>query len=357
VSRIGYGCLKLGGHWDRTPLSSAERSRAAHVIATAIDQGITLFDHADIYAYGKSETVFGEVLQQLPGVRDRILVQSKCGIRLPDDPRPGDPPRYDFSYQHILGAVEGSLRRLRTGHLDMLLLRRPDALVEPEEVAHAFADLRRSGKVRYFGVSNHPGAQMALLQKHLDQPLAINQVELSLLHAHLIADGIGANREGGPYAAAAGTLDYCRVHDIMIQAWAPVAGGMLIDPPPGAEARVRRTAARVAELAQDKATSREAVALAWLLRHPARIQPIIGTTNPDRLVASCLADRLDLSREDGTPCLSPREAHPYRRRRPPSVRDGGSPPTAAAGWLRSTPTSGAPDQLRTADSGALTPRR
>jgi predicted oxidoreductase len=298
VSRIGYGCLKLGGGWDRTPLGRTERSRAAGLIATALDRGITLFDHADIYTYGKSEAVFGEVLQQLTGVRDTIVIQSKCGIRLPDDPEPGNPPRYDFSYDHLLRAVEGSLRRLRTGHLDVLLLHRPDALVEPEEVAHAFADLRRSGKVRYFGVSNHTAAQMALLQKHLDQPLVINQVELNMLHAHLIADGIGANREGGPYAAASGTLDYCRVHGIMLQAWAPVAGGTLIDPPPGADERVRKTAARVAELAQDKSTSREAVVLAWLLRHPARIQPIIGTTNPDRLVASCLADRLDLSREE-----------------------------------------------------------
>jgi predicted oxidoreductase len=165
-------------------------------------------------------------------------------------------------------------------------------------VAQAFSVLQRSGKVRYFGVSNHTAAQMALLQRHLEQPLVINQVELNLLHAHLITDGIGANQAGVPHTAAGGTLDYCRVHDIMLQAWAPVAGGALIDPPPGAEARVRQTAARVAAWAHDKATSREAVVLAWLLRHPARIQPIVGTTSPDRLVASCLADRLELSREE-----------------------------------------------------------
>ena len=298
VSCIGYGCMTLGGSWDRTPLTRAERFRAARIIATAIEQGITLFDHADIYTCGKSEAVFGEVLQQLPGVRDTIVIQSKCGIRLPDDPQPGDPPRYDFSYQHILRAVEGSLRRLHTSHLDVLLLHRPDALVEPEEVAKAFAELQRSGKVRYFGVSNHTAAQMALLQTHLDQPLVINQVELNLLHAHLITDGIGANREGDQYTAAGGTLDYCRLHNIMIQAWAPVAGGVLIDPSPAAAERVRKTAERVAELAKDKDTSKEAIVLAWLLRHPARIQPIIGTTTPERLVACCLADRLELSREE-----------------------------------------------------------
>jgi predicted oxidoreductase len=290
--------MTLGGSWDRAPLSSAERSRAAHIIATAIEQGITLFDHADIYTYGKSEAVFGEVLQQRPGIRDHLVIQSKCGIRFQDDPQSGDPPRYDFSYHHILRAVEGSLRRLHTSHLDVLLLHRPDALVEPEEVAKAFAELQRSGKVRYFGVSNHTAAQIALLQKHLDQPLVINQVELNLLHAHLITDGIGANQGGDQYTAAAGTLDFCRLHNVMIQAWAPVAGGTLIDPPPGVEERVRKTAERVAKLANDKNTSREAIVLAWLLRHPARIQPIIGTTNPERLVASCLADRLELSRED-----------------------------------------------------------
>jgi predicted oxidoreductase len=246
----------------------------------------------------RSEAVFGEMLQQLPGVRDTIVIQSKCGIRFRDEPQPGDPPRYDLSYHHMLRAVEGSLRRLHTSHLDVLLLHRPDPLVEPEEVAKAFTELQRSGKVRYFGVSNHTAAQMALLQRHLDQPLVINQVELNLLHAHLINDGIGANQEGVPHTAACGTLDYCRVHDIMIQAWAPVAGGTLIDPPAGAEERVRKTAERVAEWAKDKGTSREAIVLAWLLRHPAHIQPIIGTTTPDRLVASRIADRLELTREE-----------------------------------------------------------
>ncbi len=298
VSRIGYGCMNLGGSWDRTPLTKTERSRAAGVIATAIEQGITLFDHADIYACGKSETVFGEALQRLPGARDQIVLQSKCGIRFEDDPQPGDPARYDFSYQHILRAVEGSLRRLNTDHLDILLLHRPDALVEPEEVAKAFAELKRSGKVRYFGVSNHTAAQMALLQKHLDQPLVINQVELNLLHADLINDGIVANLEADRYQAAAGTLDYCRLHQVMLQAWSPVAKGSLIDPPSKAEKRVRTTAELVAALAKTKHISKEAIALAWLLRHPAGIQPLVGTTDRERLVASCLADRLDLSREE-----------------------------------------------------------
>ncbi|MDQ4076692.1 MAG: aldo/keto reductase, partial [Chloroflexota bacterium] len=224
VSRIGYGCMGLGS-WDQTPITDAEKSKAAEVVTTAFEQGINLFDHADIYALGKAEAVFGEVLQQMPELRDNIVIQSKCGIRFRDDPRPGAPARYDFSYDHIIRSVEGSLQRLQTDYLDILLLHRPDPLVEPEEVARAFDELQRSGKVRYFGVSNHTAGQIALLQNSIDQPLVINQIELNLLHAHPINEGVIANQEGGEYTAAAGTLDYCRLHDIMLQAWSPVARG------------------------------------------------------------------------------------------------------------------------------------
>jgi len=298
VSRIGYGCMNLGGAWNQAPLTAADISRAVGLVTTAHEQGINLFDHADIYTRGKSEAVFGKVLQQQPDLRGKIVIQSKCGIRFRDDPRPGDPGRYDFSYEHIVQSVEGSLRRLQTSYLDVLLLHRPDPLVEPEEVARAFDELQRSGKVRYFGVSNHTAGQMALLQNYCDQPLVINQVEMNLLHAYLIDEGVIANQAGGQYTAAAGTLDYCRRHEVMIQAWAPVAGGKLFNPPPQAEERVRKTADLVAKLAQEKSTTQEAIVLGWLLRHPARIQPIIGTTNPDRLIASCLADDVTLTREE-----------------------------------------------------------
>lgn len=298
VSRIGYGCMDLGGSWGPAPLTTALRSRAAALVATAMEQGINLFDHADIYTHGKSEAAFGEVLRQLPDARPRMVLQSKCGIRLQDDPRPGDPARYDFTRSHIVGSVEGSLRRLGTDYLDILLLHRPDPLGEPEEVARAFAELKQNGKVRHFGVSNHTGAQIALLQKHLDQPLVVNQVELNLLHSHLLDDGVSANQEGGRYAGAAGTLDYCRLHGVMLQAWSPVAKGKLIHPPAKADRRTRSTAALVTTLARAKGTSKEAIALAWLLRHPAGIQPIVGTTTRDRLIASCLADGVELSREE-----------------------------------------------------------
>src|SRR5579859_4821425 len=173
VSRIGCGTMFLGGPWERSQsaLTAADRTQAAHWLNTALELGITLFDHADIYDRGKSEAVFGDVLRQMPGVRDRIVIQSKCGIRFKNEPNAGDPARYDFSHAYIVAAVEASLSRLQVEHLDVLLLHRPDALVEPEEVARAFDDLEQVGKVRYFGVSNHTPAQIELLKKSVTQPL------------------------------------------------------------------------------------------------------------------------------------------------------------------------------------------
>jgi predicted oxidoreductase len=298
VSVIGYGCMNLGGQWNAAPATAAAIDKATTLITAAYEQGINFFDHADIYTLGKSEAVFGEALRQMPGLRPNLIIQSKCGIRFAGTPQAEDPGRYDFSYEHIIRSVEDSLRRLQTDYLDILLLHRPDPLVEPEEVARAFDELHQSGKVRYFGVSNHTPGQMVLLQRYLAQPLVANQVELNLLHSHLINAGIVANQQGGYFAGAGETLDYCRRHQIMIQAWAPVAGGKLFNPPATAPEYVRNTAVLIAQMAQEKATSPEAIVLAWLLRHPAGIQPIIGTTNRERLRASCLADQITLAREE-----------------------------------------------------------
>jgi predicted oxidoreductase len=296
VSRIAYGCMKIGGSWGAEPLTQAVKDAAVKAVVAAYEQGITLFDHADIYMRGKSEEAFAEVWPIIS--RDKILVQSKCGIRFAGDPYPGAPHRFDFSYEHIVASVEGSLRRLRTDYLDVLLLHRPDPLMEPEEVARAFDDLAAAGKVRYFGVSNHTAAQMALLRAHADQPIVINQVQLSLLHHYLISEGVIANIAGKSTALASSTLDYCRTHGILVQAWGPVASGQVLNPPVNAAPHVKTTAALVAQMAQEKGTTPEAIALAWLLRHPAGIQPIIGTTKPERIVASCQADEVTLTREE-----------------------------------------------------------
>lgn len=298
LTRIAYGCMQIGGSWSNTPMTRDERAKAARVVEAALAHGINFFDHADIYCRGKSESAFAEIMRDMKIARDSILLESKCGIRFADDPNPGDPLRYDFSYEHIMRSVEGSLRRLQTDYLDVLLLHRPDALMQPEEVARAFDELHRAGKVRYFGVSNQNPAHIQLLRKFVTQPLVINQLQLSLLHAELIADGLYFNRSPLPYTGVTGTLDYCRANDILVQAWAPVANGQLFNPPQDASTNAKRVAGLIAHMAQAKNISPEAIALAWLLRHPAPIQPILGTTNPERVAASCLADDIELTREE-----------------------------------------------------------
>ena len=186
VSRLAYGCMNIGGSWDAVPLTDGNRKTAMAAVHGALDAGINFFDHADIYCRGKSEEVFAAVWQDSPSLREKIILQTKCGIRFKEDPSIGAPLRYDFSYEHILRSVEGSLRRLQTEYLDVLLLHRPDPLVEPEEVARAFDELERAGKVRYFGVSNHTAAEIALLQKCVRQKIVFNQVEFNLIHLHLI---------------------------------------------------------------------------------------------------------------------------------------------------------------------------
>ena len=294
-STLAYGCMNIGGKWNNPEVTNTERSTAYNAINAAIDEGINLFDHADIYVRGKSELVFGELLRQDPGLRNRIILQSKCGIRFAGDPHPHSPARYEFSYDHIVGSVEGILRRLNTSHLDILLLHRPDALAEPAEVARAFDHLYKSGKVRWFGVSNHHAGQIDLLKKFVDQPIVINQVEISLLHRSLIEEGILFNQSTVGISGSSGTLDYCQKHDILLQAWSPVAAGKLFVRGRGAPDALIQL---INDLAGAYRTSVEAIVLGWLTRHPALIQPIIGTVNTDRIKASAMVDDIELTHED-----------------------------------------------------------
>jgi predicted oxidoreductase len=288
VSRIVLGCMTL----------PPEPPAAVATIRAALDLGITCFDHADVYGRGVSEAVFASLWAEMPHLRAQIVLQSKCGIRPAGDPDERAAKRYDFSRDHILSAVDGSLRRLKTDYLDILLLHRPDALVEPEQVAEAFDRLHQGGKVRHFGVSNHTGAQIELLKAYLAQSLIVNQLQLSLLHSQLINAGIIANQER-PAVAGEGTLEYCRRHAITLQAWSPLARGALTGPPPAdADQRTRATATLVAELAQAKGVSPEAIAIAWLLRHPARMQVVIGTTNAARMRGCVEGLEVTLTREE-----------------------------------------------------------
>lgn len=300
ATRIIFGCMTIGGSWNRAePITAAHRATAMSALRAAVDAGITFFDHADIYCAGKSEEVFADFLAESSRRRDQIVVQTKCGIRFGGSPDPDSPARYDFSRDHIIASVEGSLRRLGTDRIDILLLHRPDPLVEPEEVAAAFDTLRASGKVLHFGVSNHTAAQIELLKTAVKQPIVANQVELSLLHPQLIDAGVVFNQTqpAGPVRNE-GTLEYCRQHGIAIQAWSPLAKGAVVS----GESRANPEAARavadeVHRQAAMRGVSPEAIGLAWLLRHPAGIQPILGTTNPNRIRAAAQADGVSLTRE------------------------------------------------------------
>lgn len=298
VSRIALGTMTLGGSWDQTPVTQTVRESARVLIEAAVEHGITHVDLADIYTLGKSDEVVGHALAQNPGLRETLVLQQKVGIRLGSDPANGLPTRYDFSFDHLVGTVERSLARLGTDHVDLLAFHRPDLLCEPDEVARAAAHLLESGKVRHFGVSNHSAAQIELLQASLDMPLVVNQLEVSLLHPFLISGGALVNQTAAVSTGADGLLDYCRLHGILVQAWSPLGGGRLVDPGEDAPATVRAAAAAVARLAADKGTTPEAIALAWLLRHPAGIQPVVGTRRPERLAAAVEADRVVLDRAE-----------------------------------------------------------
>jgi predicted oxidoreductase len=282
----------LGWDWS----SSDFVARTVPIIRAAYDQGITFFDLADVYGNGSSEAALGEVLKESPGLRQQIVIQSKCGDRFKEG------MTIDNSREHIFGSVEGSLRRLRTDHLDILLLHWPDSLVEPEEVARAFDDLKRSGKVRYFGVSNHSPEQYELLQKHLTQSLIANQIELGLLHWYLVPQGLKPSWIHDDEGAA--TVDYCRSHDIWVQAYSPLKADdngyppNVLNPPSDATPEVRNLAQLLAEVAKKYDANPAAVMLAWLLRHPAGITPIIGATKVQHVVDDCLADRIHLTREE-----------------------------------------------------------
>ena len=297
ASRLIFGCMGLGGSWDHQPISREHLQQAHAAVDAALEIGITCFDHADIYTLGKAEQVFGQVLRERPGLRDRLQLQSKCGIRFADD---AGPKRYDLSRHYLLTSVDGILARLGIDHLDTLLLHRPDPLMEPEEIAEAWLQLKASGKVRHLGVSNMHNGQMALLQEALTDTLVANQLEMSLLKHDWVENGSCFNDDQGTGARPwQQTLEYCRRHGIALQAWGSLARGWFSGATPQeAPAAVHATAALVRELAERHQVACESVVLAWLLRHPAQISPVIGTSHPGRIRACGGATAITLSREE-----------------------------------------------------------
>lgn len=278
VSQVALGCMRI---------SSMSDYDMDNYINTALDCGYNYFDHADIYANGESERVFGNALKRNKGAKEKMIIQTKCGITN---------GMYDFSKKHILESVDSSLMRLGVDHIDVLLLHRPDLLMDPEEVASAFDTLYESKKVLNFGVSNHNPMQIELLKKYVNQPIVINQMQLSIPHAYMISSGANVNMDNKDGCVKDGYLrDYCRINDITIQPWSPlqkgfIAGAFLTD-----DTELNRV---LREIADKYGITDTGLSIAWLLRLPEKMQPVVGSTNLDRIKAIAKAADITLSAED-----------------------------------------------------------
>jgi predicted oxidoreductase len=281
VPVMAVGCMRI---------NQLDKSKAERFIKTALDEGANFFDHADVYGDGVCEEIFADAIGMNATVREKVILQSKCGIRRGI--------AHDFSKEHILEAVNGSLKRLKTDYLDVLLLHRPDALVEPEAVAEAFDILENNGKVRNFGVSNHNPMQIQLLKKFVKQPVVANQLQLSITNANMISQGLHVNMLDNPAVNRDGSiLDYCRLNDITIQTWSPFQYGFFEgtfldnDKFPALNAKIN-------EIAEKYVVSNTTIVIAWMLRHPAKMQPVTGTMNAARLKDCAKAADIYLTREE-----------------------------------------------------------
>jgi len=288
ASRLAFGCWRLAGSWDPAEVTPASEAAGRRAIHTAFDAGYTLFDNADIYCHGLAERLLGQALKEVPGMRAQVLIATKVGIRRAGTPDAADPARWDFSADYVTAATEASLQRLGVEVIDLLLLHRADWLADPAEVAKAFTQLQADGKVRFFGLSNCRPTLFAALQKACPMPLVTHQVEISLARLAPFEDG---------------TLDQCLSERVTPMAWSPLAGGLLAD---GATRllswqqnyRTEGIIAALQQIAVARGVSRTAVALAWLLKHPAGIQPIVGSVNPERIREAARAVAIELTREE-----------------------------------------------------------
>ena len=282
VSRVIQGCMRIGGKSDK---------EIDEIVNTAYENGINFFDHADIYGRGVCEENFGKYLNRNPSFREKIFIQTKCGIK------PGI--SFDFSYDHIITSVENSLKRLNTDHIDYLLLHRPDTLMAPEEVAKAFEKLLNDGKVMHFGVSNQHPMQMELLKKYLgDIPLVANQLQLSVANCPMIDFGFNVNMTNDFSSSRDnGILEYCRLKDITIQPWSPFQYGFMegtfINNDLFKDLNIK-----LEEIGAKYGITPTGLAIAWLLRHPAKMQPVIGTTTPARIKEVCHASDVIITHDE-----------------------------------------------------------
>jgi len=281
VPVIAIGCMRI---------EQLSKNEAEAFVQAALDEGANFFDHADIYGGGKCEEVFSEAIHMTPAVREKIILQSKCGIV------PGN--RFDFSKDHILKSVDGILSRLKTDYLDVLLLHRPDALVEPEEVAEAFDKLESSGKVRHFGVSNQNPMQIQLLQRYLKQDIVANQLQFSITNANMVSAGINVNMVNESAIDRDGSvLDFCRLNDITIQPWSPFQYGFFEGVFLGND-KFPELNKEIDRIANKYGVTNTTIAIAWILRHPANMMPVIGTMNIERMKDCVRATEINLTREE-----------------------------------------------------------
>ena len=283
TSAIALGIMRM---------SALTSTKAAEVLETALESGINFIDSADMYGDGKSELVFGEALKEANISRDKFFIQSKGGIVT------GDEKRYDFSKQHLLDSVDGILERMGIDYLDSYLLHRPDPLMEPEEIAEAFDILQASGKVRHFGVSNFNPEQFQLLQAHVDQKLLINQLQFSIMHTGMIDYGMHTNMtDTRSFDHDGGVLEFSRRKGVTIQAWSPFQygffEGVFVD-----NDKFPELNELLEKLAKKYNTNKNAIATAWILRHPANMQVILGTMNPTRIKESAAGGEVTLTKQE-----------------------------------------------------------
>jgi len=281
ASRLAYGCWRLASNKE-------DPQAGRRALEAAYEAGFTFFDHADIYGGGEAEKMMGAALKEIPGMRERVVILTKTGVRHGGHPNPDSPNRWDFSAEHILQSCEQSLKRMGIETIDVFMLHRPDFLADPQEIAEAFEKLKTAGKVRYFAVSNFRPSLVTALQSACSMPLILHQMEISLAKLDALTDG---------------TLDQCLTETMTPMAWSPLAGGMIGG---GAKRLLKwqqsyqpeKFLADLEAVANARGVSRTVIALAWLMRHPSKIIPIVGSINPERIREATKAAEVELSREE-----------------------------------------------------------
>ncbi len=290
VTRLCYGAMRIAGGWDKAKVDAAAIDKGIRALESAVEAGYNFIDHADIYGDTMSEAIYGMALDRHPDWREKLVVATKCGIRFDDEP-PGTPHRYDFSGEHIRWSIDESLKRLKLERVDLYQLHRPDWLADPEDIASALVDIHQAGKVRFFGVSNFRPSLVDAVQSALPFPLVSNQVQINFLRLDSFEDG---------------TLDQCLEKKMTPMAWSPLAQGRLaaafdekasLPQSESDVAAVARLRPVLAETAQAYGVAPLAILLAWMMRHPSKIVPIIGSTRPEAIREAATADGVTLDRD------------------------------------------------------------